>query len=275
MKKQLGFLWLVPVLAGLAAAAVHQIPYNGGKLAGSVVLSGPSVPATIGGQPGIPQDTVKIGSAVTVRFGYASNTLPAVCGAKQGYVVQILGAVWQTADTSSDWNGLGTYPSSGLVAVDSINAWPSFDVQVPARAPGFGLFQSGQNNTCSGEAYIMEPKWNRVVFLRYGSGIDYRVKLTFGSVIDTSYTTPPSYTSYHRLQKISLHYVLNANSTDLAGPVSLRPSRPARGELRFGARVEHDLYNPLGVRMKRYAGRYEPVLSKPRQFGSPASAVVE
>jgi hypothetical protein len=121
----------------------------------------------------------------------------------------------------------------------------------------------------------MEPKWNRVVFLRYGSGIDYRAKLTFGSVIDTSYTTPPSYSSYHRIQKISLHYVLNANSTDMAGPVSLRPERPGRGDLRFGARVEHDLYNPLGVRLKRGAGRHEPALLKPRHPGSPASAIVE
>jgi hypothetical protein len=274
MKQRFAFLWLVPALASLATAAVHQIPYTGGKLAGSVVLSGPSAPA-VAGQPRLPQDTVKIGSGVTVRFGYASNVLPAVCGAKATYVVQIPGQVWQTADTSTNWNGLGTYPATGLVAVDSLNAWSSFFDAPASRAPGFPLFQSGGNNDCSGESYFMEPKWNRVVFLRFGSGIDYRAKLTFESVDDTSYFTPPGYTSYHVLRKITLYYVLNANSMDLAGPVSVRPARPSRGETRFGAGVVHDLYNPLGLRLRREAGRHEPVLSVPRLPGSPASVVVD
>jgi hypothetical protein len=127
-------------------------------------------------------------------------------------------------------------------------------------APGFELFKAGQNNNCAGEEYSMTRGWNRVVFLRYGSGVDYRAKLSFQAVDDTVYQGPPSFTTYQILRSLRLDYVLNSNSTDLSGPVSIRTARPDRGPSRFGARVEHELYNPLGIKLRHEPGRFEPTL---------------
>ena len=54
----------------------------------------------------------------------------------------------------------------------------------------------------------MTPGWNRVVFLRFGSGVDYRAKLSFQSVDDTVFQGPPSFTTYRVLRSITMQYVM-------------------------------------------------------------------
>jgi hypothetical protein len=54
--------------------------------------------------------------------------------------------------------------------------------------------------------------------------------------------------------------VLNANSTDLSGPVALRPDRPGRTDPRLGAGAATTLYNPLGIRLRREARAHEVVI---------------
>jgi len=219
------------------------------KIAGTTTL-------TVDGMGRISPDTVRVGN-ITIRFAYQSGYMLAICGAKPTTVVQFLppfGSVRQRADTSSSWNQFGSYPDSNLVTVDTIAAIAgengSMDPLSGIRAPGFALFSAGTRNTCSGAEYFMASRWNRVVFLRYGSGVDYRAKLSFQVIRDTSYA-PTMMLQYSELRSIVLHYVVNRASSDLSGaPVSLRVPRPTRVSTGLKAGDITELYNPLGVKVR-------------------------
>ncbi|MCD6023582.1 MAG: hypothetical protein K0Q91_498 [Fibrobacteria bacterium] len=243
-------------LAGLvleAPATVLQIPLTGNRTTGSAVISANGAPSP---------DTVNIGSlAVSL---YNGGTLPAVCGAKPTTVVHIrapFGIAKQTPDTATDWNHLNVFPeASSLVSIDSIKTWEA-NTGTERVAQGFALYQSGSTSTCMGAEYFMAPKWNRVVFLSFGSGVGYRAKLSFQGTRETVYGVYPR---YQVLESITLYYVVTVNSTDMSGgPVALRPAR-----LGPGPRAERDLYNPLGIRLSREGaqakGRFEPGLRMKR-----------
>jgi hypothetical protein len=69
---------------------------------------------------------------------------------------------------------------------------------------------------------------------------------------------------YAYIISIKFRYVLN-DVNNLTGQTSLvRPTPRKRIEPRFGARVEHELYNPLGVKLRREPGRFEPAVTAPR-----------
>ena len=236
----------------MTAAAVYDIPYTGGKVSGSLV-----VPVSSTGSMGL--DTVRLGSA-GIFLGNGAKLMLTVCGFKPPTVVQFqapFGSVSQGADMSSDWNGFTTYPST-VVPVRDATIWLNENDSLVA--PGFELFKSGQNNSCAGAEYGMTAGWNRVVFLRFGSGVDYRAKLSFQAVDDTVYVGPPTFTTYQILRGIRLYYVMNMNSTDLAGPVALRPDRPGRADPRLGAGTATGLYNLLGARLRREARAHEVVI---------------
>jgi hypothetical protein len=248
--------------AAFASATVLQIPYTGGKMAGTVVIS-----ISSGGKT--TPDTLSIAGA-TIRFYFASGVLPAVCGAKPTIVAQFLApasAIFQTLDTSADWNGLTTFLGVGNGgAVPSIDAWEFMGASSPHRAPGFPLFSAGQTSSCAGEEYFLAPRWNRVVFMHFGSGVDYRARMSFQVKSDTSYAPTPML-QYHVLKSLTLHYVINTASNDLSGaPVSLQPPRFSRASAPPFDWRNADLYNPLGVRLRRDAGRFEPALpARPRE----------
>jgi hypothetical protein len=252
-------LLLVLLMAGQTSATVLQIPYtpSDGKKTGSVEISTAN---------GLDPDSVKLG-LLTIRLYDGVKVALAVCGFKPTTVVQIVGGfsvVHQTADTSADWNQLGTYPHlSNLVKVDSIKAWDGdMSSGVERTAPGFALFKSGQTNTCSGAEYFMEPNWNRVVFVSFGSGINYRAKLSFQAKSDTSYGMLPR---FQVLRSITMYYVITANSDDVSGgPIAVRPEARTRARGSSGLKVDYDVYNPLGIRLGRERGRFEPSLSVPR-----------
>jgi hypothetical protein len=255
--KRLAWL-LVPTV--FASATIVQIPYTGGKMAGTVAISTGS-----GGET--TPDTLVI-AGVTIRFYFASGTLPAVCGAKPTIVAQFLApasTIFQTQDTSTNWNGLATFPGTGSgAAVAPIDAWEFMGASSSHRAPGFPLFSTGQTASCSGEEYFLSPRWNRVVFLHYGSGVDYRARMSFQVKSDTSYAPTPML-QYHVLKSLTLHYVINTASNDLSGaPVSLQPPRSRALASPFDG-PNAELYNPLGVKLKRDPGLHEPALpARPR-----------
>jgi hypothetical protein len=248
-KRHLALLGLFPVLA---PAMTYDIPYTGGKLSGSVVISG-SVSS-------MSRDTVQLGAA-RIYLGIGAKLMLTVCGFKPPTMVQFVapfGSVAQSVDTSSDWNDFTAYPDS-VTSVPPVTTW-SGGGSDSLVAPGFELFRAGQNNSCAGEEYFKASGWNRVVFLRFGSGVDYRAKLSFQEMNDTVYVGPPTNTTYQILRSLRLYYVVNANSTDLAGPVALRPDRPGRAAPRLRAGAVTDLYNPLGIRLRREARAHEVVI---------------
>jgi hypothetical protein len=187
-----------------------------------------------------------------------------VCGAKPTIVAQFVApasAVWHTLDTSSDWNALTTLPgSTARETIQPIEGWENYGAQASNLAPGFALFSQGQRNTCTGEEYFMSPHWNRVVFMHFGSGVDYRAKFSFQVKRDTSYAPTPML-QFQSLKSLTLHYVVNTASNDLNGaPVSLQPRfafRSASSSLDWKSTT---LYNPLGVRLKREARPQEVVI---------------
>ena len=245
------------LLVGQVSATVLQIPYtiSEGKKTGSVEISIAN---------GLDPDSVKLG-LLTMRLYDGVQVAPAVCGFKPTTVVQILGGeVHQTTDTSADWNQLETFPHfSNLAKVDPIKAWDGdMSSGVERTGPGFALFQSGQTNTCSGAEYFMERNWNRVLFVTFGSGISYRAKLSFQAKKDTTYGMLPR---FQVLRSVTLYYVLTANSDDVSGgPIAVRPEVRTRARGSSGLKVDYDVYNPLGIRLGRDRGRFEPSLSVPR-----------
>lgn len=233
-----------------APATVLQIPLTGNRTTGSVVISSTGTPSP---------DTVNIGSlAVSL---YNGGILPAVCGAKPTTVVHFrapFGIAKQTPDTATDWNNMNVFPAaSGLSTIDSIRTWEA-NTGTERVAQGFALYESGSTSTCMGAEYFMAPKWNRVVFVSFGSGVGYRAKLSFQARQETVYGIYPR---YQILESITLYYVVTINSTDLSGgPVALRPARPG-----LGLRAGLDLYNPLGIKLDRKPGRFEPALPAVRR----------
>ena len=253
------FLFFILLLAGHASATVLQIPYtiSEGKKTGSVEISIAN---------GLDPDSVRLGGLI-VRLYDGVKVALAVCGFKPTTVVQIIGGfsvVHQTTDTSADWNQLGTFPHlSNLVKVDSIKAWDGdMSSGVERTGPGFALFKSGETNSCSGAEYFMERNWNRVLFVTFGSGISYRAKLSFQAKKDTTYGMLPR---FQVLRSVTLYYVLTANSDDVSGgPIAVRPEVRTRARGSSGLKVDYDVYNPLGIRLGRERGRFEPSLSVPR-----------
>lgn len=246
---------LIGILAGTPArAALYDIPYNGGKQSGSVVVA-------VDGTVGTVSDTIRIGG-LEVRLGTGVGQFLTVCGYKPPVVAQFaasFGTAGQTEDMSADWNAFTVYPAEGLIALDSVPIYSGSEGD-SAFGPGFEVYKRGQNNSCEGEEYSLSSGWNRVVFLRFGSGVDYRAKLSFRAVDDTSYVGPPSFTNYHVLRSLRLDYVINANSTDLAGPTAIRAPRGSRIDGPVQAGTAQERYNPLGVRLRRAAHDHEVVI---------------
>jgi hypothetical protein len=246
---------LLALLTGAASAALHEVPYTGGKKAGTVVITKVS-------NTSMSPDTVKIGPA-TIRLTMITDILLAVCGAKPTIAAQFVAPfaqVWQTADTSTHWNGFPAMPASGLIGVDSIDIRKNGSPDPAWRAPGFGLFSEGPGTSCTGTEYFMEPRWNRVVFMRFGSGVDYRLKVSFQVQTGASENPTPMIDNSW-LVSLTMHYVLNANSTDVSGaPVSIRAPRVARAAPVRGDWRTMDLYSPLGVKLRREPGRFEAVV---------------
>lgn len=244
-------------MTAAAQAELLEIPYTGGKKAGTVVIT--KVSSTQ-----MSPDTVKIGAAM-IRLTLKAENLIAVCGAKPTIVAQFVApfaTVSQTSDTSTNWNAYNTMPTSGLVPLDSIDIWRSGGVQPAWRAPGFDLFSEGSGRSCTNTEYLMHPRWNRVVFMPFGTGVGYRLKVSFQTLTgSTENPTPMIFNAW--LNTVTMHYVLNAGSSDLSGaPVSLRRPESRVNRITQGTKDWRtvDLYNPLGMKIRREPGRFEAVV---------------
>ncbi len=249
-------VYMVTFALQTARATLLEIPYSGGKKAGTVVVTKVS-------NVQMSPDTLKIGLAV-IRFSLKSDILLAVCGAKPTIVAQFLGgfaSVSQTRDTSANWNTYTTWPVfDSLVRIDSLNILKNGMPDPEWRAPGFDLFSEGPGRSCTGTEYFLAPRWNRVVFMQMGSGVVYRLKVSFQAQNGTTENpTSMIYNSY--LNSITVHYVLNANSTDVSGaPVSIRAQRVSRVSMGAADWRRMDLYSPLGVKIHRETGRFEALI---------------
>lgn len=256
-------LLVLAILAGPSSASIREIAYAGGKQSGSVEI------VTSSGNPLqsiLNPDTVRIGG-LTVRLYNRVDGVPAACSFKPLAAALFdapLGSVRQSPDMSADWDRFGGHPDT-TIPVDTLSGpqGAGYPSAVMRGTPAVGLFKAGGTNTCMGSEYFMEPNWNRIVFLRFGSGVDYRAKLSFQAKRDTVWGFNPQ---YQVITSITLHYVLNANSNDLSGPAAVLP-KPTGGFGRTGVKVDYDLYNPLGVRLSPDGGRgrFEPALPAARR----------
>ncbi len=256
------FLAFSGLLAGAASASVVEIPYSGGKVSGSHEVSLYSGSLGSGTYRATP-DSLRI-AAVTLRFFVQPGPYPTVCGYKPPIGMQVIvgsfGAAWQAADTSSAWSDFQAFPQGSAIPLDSVTG-ASFQEPYTdtLRAPGYFFVEAGERNSCDGSEFSFRSHWNRVIFARWGSGVDYAAKISIRSYQDTTFGMLPM---YQVLRSVSVHYVVNTTSTDL---VPIRPGRPEQARSRFGAKVEHDLYNPLGIKIRRESGRYEPTVTVPRK----------
>lgn len=257
----------VLLTVGLAQASFQQIAYTGGKQVNTFTVS------MYSGSPGLGQhapspDTVKIGSIFSLRF-YAVPSMLAVCGAPTRFGMQFLipGTVQEPVDTTLSWSDIGTYAAAApFKSLDSVpGGWSQNPQPSPAqpRAPGFDFMDAGQRNTCDGAQFSLLPRWNRAVLVQRGSGVVYTAKVSIRAYADTSFGMLPY---YQMVQYIEVRYVLNQNSADLADPVAILPAPGSRSGLRLRLRagMEYDLYNPLGIRLKRGAGKFEAAVPDPR-----------
>jgi hypothetical protein len=239
-----------------ALASVLEVPYTGGKIEGTLELQ-------INSGSSVSPDSIRFGGrgGATIRFHAASYALPFVCGAKPTIVAQFLGAsaaMWQTPDSSTDWNAL-TWLHLQRSSLPLIEGWDGSGGTPPPHERGVPLFSAGSHDSCAGEDYVMSPHWNRVVFMHFGDGRDYRGRFSFQVKHDTLYAPTPTL-RYRVLKHLTLHYVIAEESNDLSGaPVALNAPRRPRA---FGAPSGSvtDLYTPLGVKVRREPGRFEALV---------------
>jgi hypothetical protein len=121
-------------------------------------------------------------------------------------------------------------------------------------------YRFGSEQYCEGVGQYTKENWNRLVFVHNGS---VYAKLAITAKQDTLWGS--GIPSYQYIKTVTLRYLINS-SNDLSGLITplQRASKSQIGS-RFGARVEQELYNALGVRLRRDAGRFEPAFPAPRK----------
>jgi hypothetical protein len=230
--------------AGVGAAATLQIPYVGGKQIDSVKISMADTTGFyyFGVQAyTIIPDTLKIGNVFSLAFHHVQGLPPHLCSmtdAEYGKLyVQVFtaGTASRLIDSGFGWSEQDVHPpENSLVALDtlpSVNGNP-----VPMG------FIFAKELYCEGTYTHLEQKWNRVIYIRNG-GRYAKVAVTANEGLGRSGLGGSFF-----LTKITVRYIIN-DANELGAPVAIRAARSARRDVRLGAKMEYDLYNPLGVRL--------------------------
>ncbi len=249
---------MIRVLAlsvGLAQAATLVIPYTGGKLAGTQKIQMVSYSPYLGLQNSISPDSLQFGNVFSFKLGFADGHFDQthLCSTADSEFTKIYiqvtssGSASRLKDSSTSWQSFVSYPpASQLVPLDTLVSGNGTRVS--------SAYLLARIGTCEGTATVVAPGWNRVIFVRNGSRY---AKVAMIAHKDTGYGSLPS---YYFIQELTATYVVN-DTNDLTGPVSIRPVGWSRTPPRFGTRLEHDLYNTLGVKLRLEPGHFEWALS--------------
>jgi hypothetical protein len=246
------------LLGSLSWGSVVTVPYTSGKIAQSV---------TVGTRGTYSPDSVRVGSQFILRFYRAPSALT-VCGAPTQLVLQVLvtGSARRRPDNDTNWMAYTGYPqASSMINLDSMG--PVQTGPNPyGSAPAYAYGTEGQFNTCMGATYSLAQTYQQIVFVQ--SGTTYaKFRIFTYSGVDESVTP---LLQFYYLNSISIRMVVSGNANDLVDPnppVAIRGNFESRSRAFSNgserARVAHDLYNPLGIRLVREPGRFEAVLPGP------------
>jgi hypothetical protein len=241
------------VVVGVAPTNALVIPYSGGKLADSVTIRTLSNLPSYGSQGILSTTTIELGNEFVVRFRWLAKTpLAGLCSMTDveydKFFVQVVatGEVRQLADSGSDWQLHSMRPpDSALVPVGPL-PFPSDSITPLGFRFALGAW-------CEGTYEYVTGKWNRLIFIRNGTRY---AKLAIVARQDTSWGTLPGYSFF---KSITFRYVVN-DSNELSDPVSILPAVKRQPDFRSGRYGNIDLYNLLGVRLKREARPQEVVI---------------
>jgi hypothetical protein len=250
----------VLLLVAITQSAALDIPYSGGKQEQTIEVRTVHEAAPTWTVSDLRYLSITFGNLFSVQFRMMDAEDSYRCSMDDSATSRIFlrvstpGEAVQLADSGTTWDAQNSYPSPGastpLAPVQG--TYDSFPL--PGYRFGFEMY-------CEGEDQRVNPNWNRLVFVKSGS---HYAKFAITATQDTVWNVH-FITGYRYIKTITLHYVVN-ETNDLTGNTSLlRPSRPNRSGSRFGARMEHELYNPLGIRLRREPGRYEPTVTVPRK----------
>ncbi|MCD6023581.1 MAG: hypothetical protein K0Q91_497 [Fibrobacteria bacterium] len=246
------------VLATLSHADEFQIPYTSGKLAQSVVI-------TLNNGASISPDSIRVGTAFVVRTYVAYNGLTVCSNSHELGLMFHLGAggsARRRPAIDTNWMTYAAYPMlSSMINLDSVPrmSGPGGPPVPPGKAPGY-IFARPGDVQCMTDTYSADSAFSQVVFVQSGS---VYAKLKIVGYTHTLPGPPPPQYQPKTLNTITLRVVVNTNANDLVDP---NPPASLRGPYRKGyARGQSgDLYNPLGIRLDRVPGRFEPGLRVPR-----------
>jgi hypothetical protein len=241
------------VVVGVAPTNALVIPYSGGKLADSIKVRTVSIHELLGTQSTLAGTTIQLGNVFSLKFQWkAKDTLEGLCSFKDAehnkifLQVSAAGEVRQLSDSGTNWNAHSIRPAdSVLIPLASLPV--SSDTGVPI---GYRFALEG---VCEGTNQSVAGNWNRILFIRNGS---QHAKISIVANQDTVKCCLPS---FRYLKSITLRYVVN-DSNELSDPVSLRPAVKRQPDFRSGRYGNIDLYNLLGVRLKREARPQEVVI---------------
>jgi hypothetical protein len=251
------------IISERASAAVLDIPYFGGKQEQTVEVRYTDTITPIHHffwSYAPTPDTIRAGSIFSLRLYYTrwNPDMNSLCSQMGELGIQLLstGDVAQRKDSADAWETSTAYPDQSLLT--PLPQVPHVDTGFPtiSKAPGHVL--AGEWS-CEGTSYSLNPKWKRTLYFQGGSRF---AKIGIESVQSKSWGVIPY---YGYIISVRLRYILNDSNDLAANTTSARPSLRNRIEPRFGARVEHERYNPLGVRLRREPGRFEPSVTVPRR----------
>jgi len=256
-------LWVSIMLAVfcLSRADMLQIPYANGKLAQSIVI-------TLDNGNAVSPDSIRIGNAFVVEAYAAFNNL-AVCSNRHelGLLFHVgEGTARRRTAIDTNWMGYPAYPVvSSMRNLDSLprtgpvggNPGQSF-----ARATGY-IFARPGDVECRASTFDFDSAFSQVIFVQAG-GVSAKLKIV-GFTQTLPGPPPPQYQD-KILNTITLRLVANTDANDLVDPNPPVALRADRSTFRPGAsrlRMEYDLYNPLGIRLRGVPGDHAPALSVP------------
>lgn len=212
---------MVFLLSVSSTAFADQIPYTGGKLAGSFDITFSSSNAPL-------PTVIQIGNVVSFKPYWASNGL-AVCSNLNEYGLQIIfvgnGAAYVRANRDTNWSSFTRFLSlSSDWLLDSVPKTAArFTSPSPlTKARGY-IFAYPGDNQCMGPTYHLDSNYAQVVIMQ-ASGVYVKMKIwSYFQTAGSSVLYPTK-----TLDKITLRYVISNNVNDLVDVPSAIHFSPMR-----------------------------------------------
>lgn len=253
-------LFLVALAALSSRAATLDVPYLGGKMEQTVTIR-TVVSNAYFSTSSLDGTLINFGNvfSVKLRLSPPEDNYTSFCSTSDSAVGKIFaqvstaGEVRQAKDSSTVWDAFQTYPHDS--ATISLPALP-----LALDSSGAVGYRIGREIYCEGVGQYTSGNWNRLVFVHDGS---VYAKFAISSKQDTLWGS--GLPGYQYFKAVSLHYIIN-DSSDMTGLFTpVKPSGRRDPGSRLGGRIEHERYNPLGIRLNREPGRFEPTVPAPRK----------